>query len=267
MYPPCLVFTERVLPELRIRVAHHLNASGFTQTEISRHLHVSQAMVSKYLSAPQPPSDLDDISSEIAHMIIQKKDEKDILLHLCQTCFLWREGGTTCRLHNLRDCTVCSRLRSPEITDEKQRVIQNIKDALLVLESSPSVVKVMPEVRMNVAMALKGASHPMEVAAVPGRIVPVHRKVRAVSDPEFGASHHLASILINTGNTAAINIKYTAEIHASFEALGFSLSHSLNECADVLIDEGGFGIEPSAYIFGRDAVDAALKCLKVAESL
>jgi predicted fused transcriptional regulator/phosphomethylpyrimidine kinase len=151
--------------------------------------------------------------------------------------------------------------------DEKQKVIQNVKEALALLESHPPMVALMPEVRMNIAMALKNASNPMEVAAVPGRLIPLHGKVTAVSDPEFGASHHLASILLMTGNKAVINIKYTGEVLSSLKTLSFSYTDSPETPADILIDKGGFGIEPCAYIFGRDAVDAALKVLKIAEIL
>ncbi|MBU7027273.1 MAG: hypothetical protein HXS48_10055 [Theionarchaea archaeon] len=267
MYPPCMVFIENLFTDLRIRVSHNLNASGYTQGEIAHHLHVSQAMVSKYLSkSVEPSEELDEVSSEIARMINQGKDEKDILLYICQTCFRWREGGLTCTLHNLSECTVCTQLRSPEIMDEKQKVVQNVKEALLILESSPSIVKLMPEVRMNIAMSAQNASNPMEVAAVPGRLVPVHGKVTAVSDPEFGASHHLASILLKTGNRAVINIRYTEEIRSLFKKVGLSFTFT-DEPADVLIDKGSFGIEPCAYIFGKDAVDAALTVLEIAEHL
>ncbi len=266
MYPPCLIFSENLLPELRIRVAHQLRSAGFTQSDIAHAFHVSQAMVSKYLSKiVEPSEELDEVATEIARMFSQKRDEKDILLYVCQTCFRWREGGITCVLHNLSNCTVCFNLRSPEIMDRKQKIIQNVKEALALLESSPSVVDLMPEVRMNIAMALDGASNPMEVAAVPGRLIPLHRRVTAVSDPEFGASHHLASILITTGNRAVINIKYSEELLSRFEMLSFSFTISPEERRDILIDEGGFGIEPCAYIFGKDAVDAALKVLRIAE--
>jgi predicted fused transcriptional regulator/phosphomethylpyrimidine kinase len=241
MYPPCFIFIETLFSDLRIRVAHLLKSSEFTQTEIAHQLHVSQVMVSKYLSkTPEPSEEMDEVASEIAQMITQKRDEKD---------------------------TVCTQLRSPEIMDEKKKVIQNIQEALQILESNPSIMKVMPEVRMNIAMGLQNASNPMEVAAVPGRLIPLHGKICAVSAPEFGASHHLASILIKTTNKAVINIKYSEEILSHLKELHLSLTYKPEEPADVLIDRGGFGIEPCAYIFGRNAVDAALTVLQIAELL
>lgn len=268
MYPPCLLFIEHALSDLRVRVAHALKSAGFTQTEIAHHLNVSQAMVSKYLAREvELCEEMDEVSSELVRMITGGKDQQDILLYLCQTCFRWREGGKTCTLHNLPHCTVCTHLRSPDILDEKRKVIQTIKEALAILEDVPQVVELMPEVRMNIAMSLENASTPMEVAAVPGRLIPLHGRVTAVSDPEFGASHHLASILLKTENKAVINIKYDDKIRSCLDVLEFSSTGSWDESADVLIDEGSFGIEPCAYIFGRDAVDAALKVTKIAELL
>lgn len=268
MYPPCLLFIENILIDIRIRIAHDLKSSGFTQSWIAHQLNVSQAMVSKYLAEEVELSEeMDEVASEIARMMAQGKDQQDILLYVCQTCFKWREGGITCNLHNLPGCTVCTQLRSPEAVDERRTVIKEVKEALFILEDHPSVVKVMPEVRMNIAMSLKNASNPMEVAAVPGRLIPLHGNIVAVSDPEFGASHHLASILIKTNNRAVINIRYDDRIRLCLESLNISVTTAHNTPADVLIDEGSFGIEPCAYVFGKNAVDAALKVTKIAELL
>lgn len=268
MYPPCLIVVENLLYDLRIRVAHALRHAGLTQTEISRALHVSQAMVSKYLSqSVEFAPERDEVSQEIARMMAQGKEEKDILLYLCQTCFRWREGGSTCSLHSLPGCTVCYQLRSPEILDEKQSVIENVREALSILESCSAVIDLMPQVHMNIAMSLENARNPMEVAAFPGRLAPVHGVITAVSDPEFGASHHLASLLLRTGKRAVINIKYTDTLISVLKKLEISFSYSVNECRDVLIDKGGFGIEPCAYIFGKDAVSAAFTLLEISQSV
>lgn len=265
MYPPCLVFTENVLTDLRTRVAHSLHDNGFTQAQIAHHLHVSQAMVSKYLRQEVEPSPADEVAAEIARMITRDTPQQDIILYLCQTCFTWRENGILCRLHNLEPCTVCTKIRSPEVMDEKRQVINNLKEALRILEN-PLVLHLMPEVRMNIAMSLRNASNPMEVASIPGRLIPLHGRATAVSTPEFGASHHLASILLKTGKRAVINIKYTREIDPLFKKAGLT-KMTEGEPGDVLIDKGGFGIEPCAYVFGEDAVDAAFKVLRIAERL
>lgn len=268
MYPPCLVFLEHLFQDLRIRVAHKLHSIGFTQRDIANYLHVSQAMVSKYLSKQFKESKkLDEVAVEVAAMIAQNKPERDIILYVCQTCFKWREGGITCQLHNFENCTVCTRLRSPQVFGQKKKIIQNIQEALRILESTPGITALVPEVRMNIAMALPDASTPMDVVAIPGRLVPVHKTVHAISHPEFGASHHLASILLRTKNKAVINIKYNKNIHTIFETLNFSLAFSQDTPADIFIDKGGFGIEPAAYVFGDDAVKAAQTVKAIAEHL
>jgi predicted fused transcriptional regulator/phosphomethylpyrimidine kinase/predicted transcriptional regulator len=269
MYPPCLVVMEKILPELRIRVAHHLREKGYSQTRIAAFLHVSQAMISKYLSqdVPELHEAVDEVAEELAQMMIEEKDRREITLYLCQNCFRWREGGRICDLHAFSECTVCTDLRNPRIMSEKQQVIHKIKEALVILQSDPSVMEVMPEVRMNVAMALENASTPMDVAAVPGRLIPVHGIVTAVSNPEFGASHHLASILIRCGKKAVVNIRYSTVIKEAIKHTALTLSPSSDNPEDVLVDEGGFGIEPCAYVFGDDAVEAALRVRKIAGCL
>jgi len=269
MYPPCCVVTGTLLPELRMRVTRYLEQEGYSQTKISHFLHVSQAMVSKYLSQPLTESneELDEVAKELAQMMIKGKDEQEITLYLCQTCFRWREGGMTCTLHGFTRCAVCTQLRNPRIMGEKQQVIEKIKEAILMLQSDPSIMQVMPEVRMNVAMALEESTTPMDVAAVPGRLIPVHGTVTAVSDPEFGASHHLASILLTCNKKAVVNICYSEDIRTAITKCGFTFSLSPDTPADVLVDEGGFGIEPCAYVFGHDAVDAALRVQKITEQL
>lgn len=269
MNPPCVAVMGKILLDLRIRVTHHLVQNGFSQTDIARQLHISQAMVSKYLSQDPPESgkDFEDVAEELARMMIQEKNEQDIILFLCEACFRWREGGITCDRHGLKDCTVCTHLRNPRITHEKQRVIEKISDALLILQEDSSIIQMMPEVRMNVAMALEKCTTPMDVAAVPGRLIPVHGTVIAVSAPEFGASHHLASILISSRKKAVINIRYSDAIHEAINKSNLEISTSPGEPGDVLVDRGGFGIEPCAYVFGDDAVDAALRVQMIAELL
>jgi len=269
MYPPCFAVMGKVLQDLRIKVTHHLVKDGVSQTDIAGVLHVSQAMISKYLSQDPPElgEDFEEVAEELARMIVQEKDEQEITLYLCQTCFRWREGGRTCDRHGLKGCTVCTQLRSPRIMDEKQQVIEKITDALLILQTDPSIIRVMPEVRMNVAMALEKCTTPMDVAAVPGRLIPVHGTVTAVSHPEFGASHHLASILISSGKKAVVNIRYSEAIREAIRRSNLTISSSPEKPADVLVDRGGFGIEPCAYVFGHDAVDAALRVQKIAELL
>ena len=72
----------------------------------------------------------------------------------------------------------------------------------------------MPAVGMNIASCIKGTRSIDEVAAFPGKITIVGGKLRHHETPSFGASNHLASILIqahtmNDAKTAVINLKPT----------------------------------------------------------
>ena len=76
------------------------------------------------------------------------------------------------------------------------------------------IEKSMPAVGMNIASCVKGTRSIDEVAAFPGKITIVGGKLRHHETPSFGASNHLASILIqahtmNDAKTAVINLKPT----------------------------------------------------------
>ncbi|MEM2539298.1 MAG: bifunctional hydroxymethylpyrimidine kinase/phosphomethylpyrimidine kinase, partial [Candidatus Bathyarchaeia archaeon] len=75
-------------------------------------------------------------------------------------------------------------------------VLKSVSEAKRILESSPHVASLVPEVGINVAMALPYAESIKDIAAIPGRLMRVFDNVRASSCPEFGASSHLARYLL-----------------------------------------------------------------------
>jgi len=119
---------------------------------------------------------------------------------------------------------------------------------------------------------------------------------RAFMQPEFGASEHLASVLlaamkVNPNVRAAINIAYNRFVKEALKRLEFkvytfsrresfvnsdtaqaqvaeevlNLGRRGEPLPEVFVDLGGYWIEPSAYIFGVNAVEVAQKAIKVAE--
>ena len=89
---------------------------------------------------------------------------------------------------------------------------------------------------------------------------------------------------------AAINIKYDDKVRRAIEMLGLkyvivqekprsyhiteddvvndikALLKRLKYVPDVVIDCGGLGVEPIAYIFGIDAIDVAQKAISIASA-
>jgi predicted fused transcriptional regulator/phosphomethylpyrimidine kinase len=104
---------------------------------------------------------------------------------------------------------------------EKQKVLGNLVMALENLEKCPEFVLLIPEVRVNLAYALPDAKTRRDVAAVEGRITEVGGLPRASGLPSFGASDHLARLIIEIR-------KYETEINA---AINFKCDSTLIEIA------------------------------------
>jgi predicted fused transcriptional regulator/phosphomethylpyrimidine kinase len=134
---------------------------------------------------------------------------------------------------------------------------------------------VMPAVGLNIASCNKGSRDSSEVAAFPGKISIVNDKLRHHETPSFGASSHLANLLLqahimNEAKTSIININPINEagkvdekkIKQMCEQLGYSfalankgkISGSHNKL-DVILDKGDFGWEPSMYILAHNPLE------------
>jgi len=133
----------------------------------------------------------------------------------------------------------------------------------------------MPAVGMNVAACLPEATNTDEVAAYPGRMTLVDNVLRRHETPEMGASHHLASILLQAKavdgeKCAVLNLKPPTlnglvdqgDINYISDELdyklGFAKKGTLEPHAgrlDIVLDEGAFGWEPSLYILAPNPMD------------
>lgn len=160
-------------------------------------------------------------------------------------------------------------------------------EALDVLGFAPLV----PEVQTNLAFALPWAETPAEVAAFPGRIVRAGPRIHAVRAPAFGASRHVARIVLTAmrrdpSMRACINLRYSPEIVARLRAAGLAVesfdrrdepadvkaregstlewgTHLVLERArafpDAVYDTGDVGKEPMVRVLGRDPADVLRK--------
>ncbi|MEM2945287.1 MAG: bifunctional hydroxymethylpyrimidine kinase/phosphomethylpyrimidine kinase [Thermoproteota archaeon] len=187
-----------------------------------------------------------------------------------------------------------------EIDAEKYRVLENLSKAVRLLESS-RIAKLVPEVGSNIAMALPKpyAKTIADVAGIPGRFFKLGDRILAFRGPEFGASSHVARIILKVMEydeewRAAMNIKYSNEIVEACESLGFTVSffdrreepeevkaregeslpwgvgkavEKAGRIPDVIYDLGDIGREPMIRILGRNAVEVATKVLMVASKL
>ena len=175
---------------------------------------------------------------------------------------------------------------------EKYPVIQKLKSAFQLLRGK-EIADLLPEVQSNLGYALPWAREPEEVAAFPGRFVRLGQEVTKVADPEFGASRHIAQIILTVmaydpEMRSAMNIKYGGEILAQARRMGLRVKHfnrqdeprpvkrkegsilswgvhgvleKTSKIPDIIFDRGDVGKEPMIRVLGRDPEDVVRKVL------
>ncbi|MEM0231702.1 MAG: thiamine-phosphate synthase family protein [Candidatus Methanomethylicaceae archaeon] len=312
MNPPCEIVVRKFLPVLRVLVAKELSQTyNWPQTKIADRLGVTQAAVSGYLSQDEstlvsPPFDLEELKaiarSIAAEINMRKKGQIDTIYEVCKICLNLRKGGIICHAHKIKipnlveeRCSICMQLHigvAIDVMDLRRKVINELKSALELIETTQEFSIILPEVFSNIVMAIDGAKTISDIAGIPGRIVRFRGKAKALLEPEFGVSGHLGKVLlkvmkINPELRAAINICYNKYVKSAIERLGLktyvlkrdptsrgdekTLLDFIDDLAkknvgwvDAIIDEGGFGIEPNTYLFGTSAIEVADRAVRIA---
>ncbi|MCE5214135.1 MAG: thiamine-phosphate synthase [Methanobacterium sp.] len=177
--------------------------------------------------------------------------------------------------------------------------IIHVQKALVILQNSELMVDLIPEVRSNLVMARENAQTIEDVVGVPGRITTVNGRVRAFLKPEWGASSHMARMVLeimkyDPERRSAINLRYDPDIIKICEKLGLKVSFynradepedlrkvegktiswgveqaikNLGEIPDVIYHLGDWGKEPIIALIGNDAIDVAKMAVCLAELL
>jgi hydroxymethylpyrimidine/phosphomethylpyrimidine kinase len=181
---------------------------------------------------------------------------------------------------------------------ERESVLEALRTALDRLLSQP-LAHLVPEIRSNLGFALPQASRTEDVAAVQGRITTLGRRLLALSEPAFGASRHVARVILaamsaNPCLRSAMNIRYSPEIVQVCQALGFptvcfersaepeavkaregsTLTWGTRRAleggqgtADVVYDLGEVGKEPVIRVLGTDPGQVVEKVIRIHEAL
>jgi hydroxymethylpyrimidine/phosphomethylpyrimidine kinase len=176
---------------------------------------------------------------------------------------------------------------------ERYRVIQDLKRAVEVLQEN-KIGHLIPEVSSNLGYALPQAEGIGDVAAFPGRIVRFKDSMATHSGPEFGASQHVANIILTVMKfdpeyCSAMNIRYSKENVEKLKGKGFLIGHfdrrfepklvkqregfslewgvgevlkKMKLVPDFIWDKGAVGKEPMIRVLGRNPVDVVNKILK-----
>ncbi len=151
-----------------------------------------------------------------------------------------------------------------------------------------------PEVSSNLGYALPQAEGIEDVAAFPGRIARWKDSAATFSDPEFGASKHVANIILTVIKfdpeyCSAMNVRYSKENVIQIRRKGFIVGHfdrrlepkkvkekegsslewgvgevlkKMKRVPDFIYDEGDVGKEPMIRVLGRNPGEVVNKILK-----
>jgi hydroxymethylpyrimidine/phosphomethylpyrimidine kinase len=179
---------------------------------------------------------------------------------------------------------------------ERYRVLDALARAAQTIRESPSLLQLAPEVQSNLGYALPGATTYDEVAAFPGRIVRLPEGLAPARPPAFGASRHIASVILaamqhypwlrstmnicfseallekaNEQGLVAAEFDRAREPKEVKEREGSSLEwgtgeaiRGTSEIPDLIFDRGDVGKEPMVRILGADPDDVLRKALLLA---
>ncbi len=272
---------------------HRLYNEGYAQAKIAKQLGITQPMVYKIVNDPIDKyykmlnnvgfsnEEIDSYISILLSPLIKNDIERYMILFSTIINQILSEQRL-CTLHYRisKDipygCSICKQLHPAGVSSP---LIIEYERALERLTSDPKAYKLVPEVGMNIVYALPEPRSINDIIGLPGRIVKVDNKVEAVGRPCFGCSHHTASILLqvatlNTSIRAAAVIRYDLEFinklrhmrmriaetgpHGSITDFNNSIKRVIRRYRgrlDVIVDHGGYGLEPVIYIFSKDMED------------
>ncbi|MFX1281364.1 MAG: thiamine-phosphate synthase family protein [Promethearchaeota archaeon] len=188
-----------------------------------------------------------------------------------------------------------NKLTKASYSKEERNVIDQISEIYNFIKIK-KFCKFIPEVRTNIAGALKNAKKKGDVAGIDGRITIVNGLPKAAGDIKFGVAEHTARLVLtakefDTSINFVINLKYTPELIKSirkntdlqleeidrekqpkeikneeFSTMQWLIKESVDKIGripDIIWDKGSIGKEPMIRLFGKDATDLIEKLRKI----
>ena len=177
---------------------------------------------------------------------------------------------------------------------ERFMALSDVREAVELLVASDTAHVLIPEVRSNIGKAITNAVLESDVAAVNGRMVDMRGRIQPVGAVDFGASGHVARIILvvmgyDIIRRSGMNIRYSEKAVQVCEEMGLrcasfrrqdepanvktmdwgvsSVIERLGYVPDMIYDLGDVGKEPMIRILGDNAVDVATVVVKIANRL
>ncbi len=178
---------------------------------------------------------------------------------------------------------------------EREAILSELKRAYSILKANDRAWMLAPEIQINLGYAMKEARDKGEVAAFLGRIVRVKDRLHAVSVPEFGASSHVARIILTVmqfdpKKRSAMDIRFDERFIKRAKELGYSIAsfnrayeplsikekegsslvwgvkeaiERLKMVPDIIWDTGDVGKEPAIRVIGDGPVEVVKKAISL----
>jgi len=309
MFPPCEMMVKSFLPSTRGLLIHKLRRNGYSQPAIAKLLGITQAAVSQSLSKGEntyksnlvkmgiKPDEITTLVNLLAEDILHSPERTNETLYTFWNSLL--SEGRLCDYHRrmypqLANCEICLVPQNEYLRDERRiEIIKKLEECVRKIEKSPFFKTVMPEVSINIVYSTKNPKTIYDVAAIPGRIVKVGDYVKAVGRPVFGASQHMANVLLAVNSLdnrirAAINVRNDDYVKNIITKLGLPyivaeddkglineemIIQAIVKAYDklrvvpcVVFHEGGIGYEPATYIFGENPMQVTEIAEKIAKN-
>jgi predicted fused transcriptional regulator/phosphomethylpyrimidine kinase len=246
---------------LKRAVATILYRKNIEQSRISDLLNISQPMVSNYIGSKEPiPKNILEMANKISQKIIDGNSLK------LQTCISFNDNYIEGHFLIAKENEI--------ISDEKKRIIDNLTEAFILIKGK-NISGLIPKVKINLAMTSDNAERTEDVAAFLNGLIIADDRILSNNGIRFGVSKHLSKLLLDLKRKIDVNAIMNIAFLDKIKNLDLSVANLTKEFIlidkkkqiDILLHKGDFGIEPCAYILGKNAVDVSKKLLTIAEGL
>ncbi|MFW9895868.1 MAG: thiamine-phosphate synthase family protein [Candidatus Thorarchaeota archaeon] len=186
---------------------------------------------------------------------------------------------------------------STRLNDSKERidVVNQIKEIYKFIQQK-KFVRLIPEVRTNIAGALSKAQDKNDVAGIDGRITVVNGMPKAAGKIKFGVAEHTARLILlakkfDNSVSFVMNLRYSPELvndiqektdlelieinrekqpeeikQKEFSTMQWLIKDSIErkgKISDIIWDKGSIGKEPMIRLFGKNSTDIITKLEKI----